>query len=80
MFDFDTPIAREGTNAEKYTALKRLYGREDILPFWVADMEFAIAPAVSEALAKRIDHPIYPHRNHCVSLSVPGMHDAMGSG
>lgn len=68
MFDFDTPIAREGTNAEKYTALKRLYGREDILPFWVADMEFAIAPAVSEALAERIDHPIYGYTSTSESL------------
>lgn len=59
MFDFDNPITRAGTHAEKYTALKRLYGREDILPFWVADMEFAVAPAVSKALADRISHPIY---------------------
>ena len=41
MFDFDTPVSRAGTNAEKYTALKRLFGRDDVLPFWVADMEFA---------------------------------------
>ncbi|NOQ47167.1 MAG: putative C-S lyase [Desulfobulbaceae bacterium] len=59
MFDFDTPISRAGTHAEKYTARKRLFGREDVMPFWVADMEFAAAPAIREALATRVQHPIY---------------------
>ena len=59
MFDFDTPISRAGTHAEKYTARERLFGRKDVMPFWVADMEFAVAPAIREALAARVQHPIY---------------------
>ena len=59
MFDFDTPVSRAGTHAEKYTALNRLFGREDVLPFWVADMEFSVAPAIREALDSRVDHPLY---------------------
>ena len=59
MFDFDNPPSRAGTYAEKYTARERLFGREDVMPFWVADMEFAVAPVISEALAARIRHPIY---------------------
>ncbi|MDH3329269.1 MAG: hypothetical protein OEM01_08560 [Desulfobulbaceae bacterium] len=46
MFDFDNPPSRAGTNAEKYTARERLFGREDVMPFWVADMEFAVAPYI----------------------------------
>ena len=59
MFDFDTLVSRAGTHAEKYTALNRLFGREDVLPFWVADMEFSVAPAIREALDSRVDHPLY---------------------
>ena len=68
MFDFDTPISRAGTHAEKYTALKRLYGREDILPFWVADMEFPVAPSIREALNVRVDHPLYGYTSIPESL------------
>lgn len=68
MFDFETPVSRTGTSAEKYTALKRLYGREDLLPFWVADMEFATAPAVSKALWQRADHPVYGYTSIPESL------------
>ncbi len=59
MFDFDTSISRAGTHAEKYTLRRRLFGREDIIPFWVADMEFAVAPAIRKALSSRVQHPVY---------------------
>ncbi len=54
-FDFDTPIDRRGTASIKWDKYK---GR-DVIPLWVADMDFACAPAVVEALHRRIDHPIY---------------------
>ncbi|MGW8161865.1 MAG: MalY/PatB family protein [Desulfobulbales bacterium] len=59
MFDFDTPPSRAGTQAEKYMARERLFGRHDVMPFWVADMEFAVAPAIQDALSARVQHPIY---------------------
>ncbi len=68
MFDFDTPLSRIGTSAEKYMALERLFGRDDVLPFWVADMEFPVAPAIREALATRIDHPVYGYTSIPESL------------
>jgi len=68
MFDFDAPVSRAGTHAEKYESLKRLFGREDILPFWVADMEIAAAPAITEALAARVAHPVYGYTAVPVSL------------
>ena len=55
---FDTPIDRSGTACEKWDGIARHAGRE-LLPMWVADMDFACPPAVSEALQKRVSHPIY---------------------
>ena len=66
-FDFDTPIDRSGTASVKWNK----YGSRDIIPMWVADMDFACAPAVVEALRKRVDHPIYGY-----SEPTPGLVDA----
>ena len=54
-FDFDTPIDRGGTASVKW----KKYGSRDIIPMWVADMDFACAPAILEALHQRIDHGIF---------------------
>ena len=52
-FDFDTPINRRGSGCIKYDR------RPELDPFWVADMDFASAPAVLEALHQRVDHGIF---------------------
>ncbi|GAB4343260.1 MAG: cystathionine beta-lyase PatB [Desulfobulbaceae bacterium] len=67
-YDFDTPLSRAGTCAEKYTALERLFGRADLLPFWVADMEFATSPAVVRVLKERAAHPVYGYTSMPASL------------
>ena len=54
-FDFDTIIDRSNTASEKWD---RYEGR-DIIPLWVADMDFRSPPAVMEALHERIDHGIF---------------------
>src|SRR5512140_1864096 len=53
-FDFDTPIERRDTASFKW----ELYG-PDILPLWVADMDFASPPAVVSALERRAAHGVY---------------------
>lgn len=58
-FDFDQIINREGTNSLKFEAREALFGRADVIPMWVADMDFASPPAVTRALAKRAQSPIY---------------------
>ncbi len=58
-FDFDKQINREGTDSFKYDGLEMLFGKSDLAPFWVADMDFACPPAVTDALKARVDHPIY---------------------
>jgi cystathionine beta-lyase len=58
-FGFDRIIDRRGTYSYKYDGLKKVFGREDVLPMWVADMDFAVPPAVQEAIRRRAEHPIY---------------------
>jgi cysteine-S-conjugate beta-lyase len=58
-FDFDTPLPRENTNSVKFDLRKEIFGREDVIPMWVADMDFAVPPFVSEAVIRRAGHPIY---------------------
>jgi cysteine-S-conjugate beta-lyase len=63
-FDFDTPVDRRGTASVKWNK----YGSRDIIPLWVADMDFACAPPIVQALRKRIDHPIYGYSEPPQSL------------
>lgn len=54
-YDFDTIIPRRGTNSNKWDTPEE----KDILPMWVADMDFRTAPAIIEALQKRVAHGIF---------------------
>ncbi|MFO8101911.1 MAG: PatB family C-S lyase [Dehalococcoidia bacterium] len=54
-FDFDTPIDRSGTASLKWDK----YRGRDIIPMWVADMDFPAPPAVLEALHSRVDHGVF---------------------
>lgn len=53
--DFDAPVERRGTASIKWDR----YGARDVLPLWVADMDFQVPPAVTAALARRVEHGIY---------------------
>ncbi|MDR9425364.1 MAG: PatB family C-S lyase [Marinobacter sp.] len=57
--DFDQPVRREQTCSVKFDARKAVFGREDVIPVWVADMDFAAPQAVTEALKARAEHPVY---------------------
>lgn len=52
-FDFDTRIVRRGTGSIKYDR------RPELDPFWIADMDFASAPVIVEALRRRVDHGVF---------------------
>lgn len=58
MYDFDEIIDRRGTWTEKYAELNLMFGTEDVLPLWVADMDFRTPDFVREAILKRLEHPI----------------------
>ena len=54
-YDFDERVERRGTNSYKWDSAA---GR-DVLPMWVADMDFRTAPAVVDALRRRVEHGIF---------------------
>ena len=58
-FDFDTVIERRGTASAKYDYIARNGYPEDTLPMWIADMDFQVAPCITEALKKQAEHGIY---------------------
>lgn len=57
--DFDTIIDRKNTNSLKYDFAKKRGKPEDILPLWVADMDFKVAKEISDAVIKRTEHGIF---------------------
>jgi len=58
-YDFDEIVDRRNTESAKWKAIKKLYGRDDIIPMWVADMDFKSPPEVIEVLKKRAEHGIF---------------------
>jgi cystathionine beta-lyase len=54
-FDFDTAPSRQGTDSQKW----QKYAGRDVLPMWVADMDFLSPPAIIEALQRRVAHGIF---------------------
>ncbi|AZT85571.1 putative C-S lyase [Marinobacter sp. NP-4(2019)] len=57
--DFDTLVIREQTCSVKFDARRAVFGTEDVMPLWVADMDFPAPEAVTRALEARARHPIY---------------------
>ena len=57
-YDFNQVIDRNGTSAIKLEGLMEHWGRTDLIPLWVADMDFATAPFVTEAIRQRLDNPV----------------------
>ncbi|MBO4992678.1 MAG: cystathionine beta-lyase, partial [Alistipes sp.] len=62
IYDFDKPVDRRGSHCVKYDALQEFFGQTDLLPLWVADMDFETPDFIIEALRKRLDHAVmgYP--------------------
>lgn len=58
-FDFDTLVERRHSGSKKWDK----YADSDILPLWVADMDFASAPAIIEALQARVNHRVFGYAN-----------------
>src|SRR6056297_2396637 len=58
-YDFDEIIPREGTNCIKYDGREWIFKTDDVLPLWVADMDFRTPGFIVDAIKKRADHEIY---------------------
>ncbi|MEA3462713.1 MAG: PatB family C-S lyase [Bacteroidota bacterium] len=71
-YDFDTLIDRRGTDCVKYDLRGKLFGKEDVLPMWVADMDFPVADFILDAIGERLKHPIlgYTFRSDRFAESV----------
>ena len=54
-YNFDETVVRRGTNCVKWDESPN----EDVVPMWVADMDFRVAPAIQEALEKRVAHGVF---------------------
>jgi len=71
-FDFDEVIDRRGTSAVKWDK----YAGRDVIPMWVADMDFRSAPAILDALKQRVEHGVFgytdppPELNDVVAASL----------
>ncbi len=73
-FDFDTIPQRHGTDSQKW----QKYAGKDILPMWVADMDFRSSPAILAALHERVEHGIFGYARPTAS-TVSAVTDALAS-
>lgn len=59
MYNFDKIVDREHTSNVKYDLREAYFGKADVLPMWVADMDFETPDFIRNAVMKRAEHPIY---------------------
>ncbi len=59
MFDFDKLVERSGTASVKYDMRHEIFGNADVLPMWVADMDFETPECIRNAVMERASHPVY---------------------
>ncbi len=57
--NFNEIVDRKSTESVKWNGVKSLYGRDDVIPMWVADMDFKSPPDVIKALKQRAEHGIF---------------------
>ena len=57
-YNFDQNIKRKGTGSIKYDKIEHFFGKPDLQPLWVADMDFAAPDFILDAIKKRLEHPI----------------------
>ena len=58
-YDFDQIIDRSNTNCIKVEAVEEVFGSKDVIPLWVADMDFLSPPEVTKAMKRRVEHGIF---------------------
>ena len=59
MWNFDEPSSREATDCIKYDRREETFGVKDVIPMWVADMDFNTPDFIVEALQKRLGHELF---------------------
>lgn len=69
-YNFDEIINRNGTDSVKWDGVESRWGRNDLIPMWVADMDFRTAPFVVEAIRKRLEHEVLGYTFACKEWSA----------
>jgi cysteine-S-conjugate beta-lyase len=59
MWNFDEPTPREGTDCIKYDRREEIFGKKDIIPMWVADMDFNTPDFITSAMLDQLKHDIF---------------------
>lgn len=59
MYDFDTITDRTNSDCEKYDSRTQIFGTNDVIPLWVADMDFASADFIVDAMRQRLEHKVF---------------------
>ncbi|MDD8040482.1 MAG: PatB family C-S lyase [Thermotogota bacterium] len=65
---FDTFISREGTSSVKWDLRQEVFGKRDVLPLWIADMDVRCPQPIIEAFKKRVDHGIFGYTGKTASF------------
>lgn len=68
MTNFDQPIERLGTNSVKWDAILQMYNEQELLPLWIADMDFKAPAGVLKAYQKLLDHGVLGYADTPESL------------
>jgi cystathionine beta-lyase len=68
-YNFDELIDRTGTNTVKYDGRKAFFGNADVMPLWVADMDFRTPDFIVDAIRKRAEHEIFGYTFRAESYS-----------
>jgi len=63
-WDFDEEVSRESTSCVKYDLRKEVFGSGDVIPMWVADMDFKTPDFIISALRERVDHEVMGYSFH----------------
>ncbi|GAA0114685.1 MalY/PatB family protein [Clostridium senegalense] len=58
-YNFDEIPNRIGTNCAKWDNRRAIFGRDDVIPMWIADMDFGVEPAIIKAMEERLKHEVF---------------------
>ena len=58
-YDFDQICNRKNTDCVKWDTVQSIFGQEDVIPMWIADMDFPAPQPIIEAIKERAEHPCY---------------------
>ena len=64
-YNFDEIVPRKHTDCLKYDNVKEIFGTEEILPMWIADMDFRTPAFIVDAIRKRLDHELLGYTYCC---------------